>query len=202
MDTPVPDDKRFNHTIRYQELLLSELPSHAQTAIDAGCGEGLASRMLARAGLTVTGIDADAPSIERARAQRTEGITYVVGDIFTTDLEPADVVYSGAMLHHMDIHEGLERLKNWVKPGGRLYIVGAARSTAADLPREMVGSFFDKAFAIGRGRWEHGSPTVWPPPHTYADVRAAVRDVLPGALYRNRLLWRYTVEWNRPEADA
>ena len=194
----VPDQRRFNHTIHYQRTLLSDLPAGARTAIDAGCGEGLASRTLAAAGLTVTGIDADAPSIERARAQESDGITYVVGDVLATDLEPADVVYSGAMLHHMDIREGLERLASWTAPGGRLCIVGAARSTWRDLPREVGSSFAEKAFALVRGTWEHGSPTTWPPPHTYQEVRQAVEELLPGAEYRSRILWRYTVVWDRP----
>lgn len=196
--SPVPDHRRFNHTIRYQQQLLAALPDHARTAIDAGCGEGLASRTLARAGLSVTGIDADAPSIERARAQDSESITYIVGDIFDTDLEPADVVYAGALLHHMDIEEGLERLKSWVAPGGRLCVVGAARATWRDLHREVAGSLADKAFMLVKGSWKHGSPTVWPPPHTYREVEQAAMRILPGAEYRARVLWRYTIEWDRP----
>ncbi len=195
----VPDRRRFNHTIRYQNQLLANLPEGVRTAIDAGCGEGLAARTMARDGLTVTGIDADEPSIERARAQDCDGITYVVGDIFETDLEPADVVYSGALLHHMDVDVGLERLKSWVAPGGRLCIVGAARATWRDLPREMAGSLAEKAFALVKGSsWKHGSPTVWPPPHTYREVRAASMRILPGAEYKARILWRYTIVWDRP----
>jgi len=198
MEPDIPDHKRFNHTIHYQTPMLAEIPEGARTAIDAGCGEGLASRTLARAGLSVTGIDADEPSIERARAQWSDGITYVVGDVLTTELEPADVVFAGALLHHLDLYEGLERLKALVAPGGRLYVVGAARATAADLPREFAGSIADKAFALVKTRWDHGCPTVWPPPHTYSEVKRAVAKVLPGALYKNRLMWRYTIEWNRP----
>lgn len=194
----VPDDRRFNHTIHYQRQLFAELPEGAATAIDAGCGEGIASRALARAGLAVTGIDADEPSIERARAQWSDGITYVVGDVLATELEPADVVFSGAMLHHMDIDAGLTKLKELVAPGGRLYVVGVARSTLKDIPLEVAGSLIDKAFTLVKGNWNHGSPQVWPPPHTYSEVKAATRRILPGALYKQRLMWRYTIEWNRP----
>ncbi len=153
---------------------------------------------MARAGLAVIGIDADEPSIERARAQDSDGITYVVGDIFETELEPADVIYSGALLHHMDIDAGLERLKSWVAPGGRLCVVGAARATWRDLHREMAGSIADKAFMLAKGSWKHGSPTVWPPPHTYREVAAASMRILPGAQYKARVLWRYTIVWDRP----
>lgn len=201
MSTDIPDHKRFNHTIKYQRELFARLPEGAHTALDLGCGEGLASRTLAAAGLSVVGVDADAPSIERAKAQDTTGITYVLGDVLTTKLEPADVVYSGLMLHHVDLREGLERFRSLVAPGGVLLIVGTARNTWRDLPREFVASFADKAFNLVKGSWKHGSPNVWPPAHTYREVERAVADLLPGAEYRQNLLWRYTVRWDAPPAS-
>ncbi len=201
MSTEIPDHKRFNHTIKYQRELFTRLPEGARTALDLGCGEGLASRILASAGLTVVGVDADAPSIARARAQDTKGITYILGDVLTTDLEPADVVYSGLMLHHGDIREGLERFRSLVAPGGVLLIVGTARNTWVDLPREFVASVADKAFNLVKGSWKSGAPSAWPPPHTYREVQRAVIDLLPGAQYRQNLLWRYTVRWDAPPAS-
>lgn len=200
MSTDIPDRKRFNHTIKYQRELFATLPEGAHTALDIGCGEGLASRTLAAAGLSVVGIDADAPSIARAEAQDTTGITYVVGNVLTTDLEQADVVFSGMMLHHVDTREGLARFRSLVAPGGVLLIVGTARNTWRDLPREFWASFVDKAFSLVKGSWKHGSPNAWPPPHTYREVERAVIDVLPGAEYRQQLLWRYTVRWSAPPA--
>jgi 2-polyprenyl-3-methyl-5-hydroxy-6-metoxy-1,4-benzoquinol methylase len=198
MSTDLPDGKRFNHTIKYQRELLATLPEGASTALDLGCGEGLAARTMARAGLTVVGVDSDEPSIERARAQWSEGIEYVVADVLTADLEQADVVYSGALLHHLDIREGLSKMKTLVKPGGVLLIVGAARNTWRDVPREFAASVVDKAFALVKGSWKHGSPTTWPPPHTYPEVERAAIDLLPGCDYRQQLLWRYTIRWTAP----
>jgi SAM-dependent methyltransferase len=149
----------------------------------------------------VVGIDADAPSIDRALAQDTTGITYLVGDVLTTELERADVVYSGAMLHHIDLREGLERFRSLVAPGGVLLIVGTARNTWRDLPREFVASVADKAFALVKGVWRHGSPEVWPPPTTYREVERAALELLPGAAYKQQLLWRYTIRWNAPPAS-
>lgn len=200
MSTDLPDHKRFNNTIKYQRELLAQLPEGAHTALDLGCGEGLAARTLARAGLSVVGVDADEPSIARARAQWSEEIEYVVADVLTADLEPADVVYSGALLHHLDLREGLERMRSLVKPGGALLVVGVARNTWRDLPREFGASVVDKAFAIVRGVWKPGAPTVWPPPHTYREVEHAAYAALPGAEYKQRLLWRYTIRWNAPAA--
>jgi len=51
-----------------------------------------------------------------------------------------------------------------------------------------------------RREWDHGSPTVWPPPHTYAEVRDMAARVMPGSHFRRRLLWRYTLTWSKPLA--
>ena len=51
------------------------------------------------------------------------------------DIEPADVVYAGAMLHHVDLHAGLARLRDLVSPGGRLLVVGLA---ASEYPRDLL----------------------------------------------------------------
>ena len=153
------------------------MPEGARTALDLGCGEGLAARTLAAAGLSVVGVDADAPSIDRALAQDTTGVTYIVGDVLTTELEPADVVYSGAMLHHIDLREGLERFRSLVAPGGVLLVVGIARNTWRDLPREFAASVADKAFALVKGVWRARlARRCGRLPHTYREVeRAAVR---------------------------
>jgi hypothetical protein len=51
-----------------------------------------------------------------------------------------------------------------------------------------------------RTHWESTAPTIWPPPETYAGVRAAAARVVPGARMRRRLLWRYTLVWTKPAA--
>jgi len=52
------------------------------TVLDAGCGEGYLSRILAQRGANVTGIDISSRLIEMARAKESEGaITYQVADL-------------------------------------------------------------------------------------------------------------------------
>ena len=50
----------------------------------------------------------------------------------------------------------------------------------------------------GQEVWESTAPIVWPPPHTYPQLQRLARDVLPGARFRRRLLWRYSLVWERP----
>jgi len=94
--------------------------------IDLGCGPGLYTDRLARAGAEVTGIDFSPRSIEHARAAAaTDGITidYVLGDYLTYEPdEPFDL----AMMIMCDYcalspdQRGrlLERLGRIVRPGG------------------------------------------------------------------------------------
>ncbi|MFW7414853.1 class I SAM-dependent methyltransferase [Demequina sp. SO4-18] len=201
-DEPKPDRKRWNLNIHYQREVIEQVPETARTALDVGCGEGLFARTLAKRGLDVTGIDEDADSIRRARAQDTSRIAYVEADVLTADLprESFDVVASIAALHHMDIVAGLERLKELTAPGGTVIVVGLAKATWRDIPREMVASVADKLQRLFRGYWDHGSPCAWPPPHTYEDVKREAARLMPGSVFAKKLLWRYTLVWTKPAA--
>lgn len=53
-------------------------------------------------------------------------------------------------------------------------------------------------YRAARGYWDHPSPVVWPPPHTYREIRALAGDLLPGVRYRRHLLWRYSLTWTKP----
>jgi len=198
-----PDSKRWNHSIHYWRKLLEEVPEGARTALDVGTGEGFVARTLADRGLEVTGIDTDAPSLERAREQDQTRVTYLLGDVMTADLprEGFDVVAAVASVHHLDIDEGLARLADLTAPGGTLLIVGLAWSSwPVDMPRDIAAAVAEKPYRLFKGYWDHGSPTVWPPPHTFRDVIKAA-DSLPGSFYQRRLLYRYTLTWTKPTAE-
>ena len=49
-----------------------------------------------------------------------------------------------------------------------------------------------------RTHWESSTPTFWPPERSYGEIRALARRVLPGARFRHRLLWRYSITWTKP----
>jgi len=200
MTETIPDTERRNHTIDYFRELLPLIPSTASTALDVGCGEGFAARALAAHGLAVTAVDPDAPSLDLARSQPSEGITYLEADVMTAALTGRyDVVTALAVLHHLPMEAALERFAALLAPGGTLLVVGLA---ASDLPRD-VGREAAAILAHQMGRlthreWEQPSPTVWPPPVNYARVREASGRLLPGSRFRRRVKWRYTVTWTKP----
>ncbi|MFC5185867.1 class I SAM-dependent methyltransferase [Actinomadura harenae] len=193
-------DERWNHNIHYHPRILGAVPEGARTALDVGCGEGMLARALRRTVPEVMGVDLDGPSIEQARAHPDE-IDYVLGDFLDHPFEPAsfDVVASVATLHHMDAATGLSRMRDLVRPGGVVAVVGLARNELPrDLPLVLAALGAGYAYRARKGHWEHPSPTVWPPPVTYREMRALTAGILPGAEYRRHLLWRYSIIWRKP----
>ncbi|RFU42642.1 class I SAM-dependent methyltransferase [Actinomadura logoneensis] len=197
---------RWNHNIHYHRRILGAVPEGARTALDVGCGEGMLARALRRTVPAVTGIDLDEPSLEQARAYGDD-IDYVRGDFldhrFLRDhgVEDAsfDVVASVATLHHMDATAGLVRMRELVRPGGVLAVVGLARDELPrDLPRVAAATAAGAVYRVLKGHWEHPSPMVWPPPVTYREMAELAAGLLPGAEFRRHLLWRYSIVWRRP----
>lgn len=188
---------------RYEHVVLEHLPRGAARALDVGCGNGGLTRELRRRGVAeVVGIDRDEPCIARCRAHPDAGqITYLLGDLLTSDLAPAsfDLVSAVASVHHMDTRAALTRLRDLVAPGGVLVVIGLARP---DLPRDLP--IEAAAFIVNRVRRPPAGtdsmpspPIVWPPPQRYREVRRLAVELLPGVRWRRHLLWRYSLVWRR-----
>lgn len=190
---------------RYESLVFDVIPPDCKRAVDVGCGNGDLTRMLRDRGIReVVGIDQDEPCIERCKAHPEAGdISYVVGDVLTSGLEPAsfDLVSAIATLHHMDARAGLVRLRDLVAPSGVLVVIGLARpDLPKDIPIEVAAQI------VGRVRPQPNKsegtpkpPIIWPPRERYATMRLLAADLLPGVRWRRHLLWRYSLVWTNPE---
>lgn len=194
-------DDRWNHNIHYHRVVLDAVPEGAHNALDVGAGDGLLTRELRTRVAHVTAIDVDRKVLDRAQTH-DPGVTWVVGDVLDHPLVPGtfDVVASVATLHHLpDLAQALRRFAELTAPGGVLVVVGLARSTGLkDLPYEIAGAVQHRVLARRRTVWEHSAPTVWPPPHDYAEVRRTAAAVLPGARWRRLPMWRYSLVWMKP----
>ena len=199
-------DQRWNHNTHYHRLILGAVPPGCQRALEVGCGEGTLARQLARLVPRVVGIDQDASSIELARRQDPGSeIDFICGDFLAYPFEPGSfgMITSVAALHHMDARAAFQRMSQLLAPGGTLAIVGLARSRLPiDLPWEAAAIIADLGYRLTKAYWEHPSPMLWPPPHTYAEMHALAREALPGARYRRHLLWRYSLIWANPASTA
>lgn len=97
--------------------------------LDAGCGGGDVTRLIAARCNTVTGIDADATVVAIAQQELSDlntasNINYVVGDI-TTHVPKVkyDVVYARFLMSHLvDAAKAMQQLLHLLRPGGTLAI--------------------------------------------------------------------------------
>ena len=98
-----------------------------KTVLDAGCGEGLNTRMFARRGARMTGVDLSAKMIEFARAEELReplGIRYErvsFTDLATFGANSFDAVISTmALMDGPDFPHAMRELARVLRPGGTL----------------------------------------------------------------------------------
>jgi len=194
-------DQLWNANIQYHSLLVEAIPHAARYVLDVGCGDGILSAQLARAGVPhVVGLDLDRGVLDRARTRHL-GVTveWQHGDIFDVPFEAGsfDAVVAVATLHHLNAEEGLVRFADLVKTGGVVAVVGLAANSWWDLPYALLGHSARLVLGFVRGQWEHCAPMVWPPPATYREMKRIARCVLPGVRYRRHPFCRYSLIWTK-----
>ncbi|MEP9394258.1 class I SAM-dependent methyltransferase [Gordonia sp. VNK1] len=179
---------------------MAALPPHARTALDVGTGDGLLAVELRERIPEVVAIDIDESVLDRARSE-AKGIEWIRGDVMDHRFgRTFDVVASVATLHHLpDLSAAFRRLSDLTSPGGTLVTVGLARPTRiSEHGLGLLGVAQHRWLSLRRGHWEHSAPTVWPPPHSYTEVRQCAMRELPGAQWKLLPLFRYAVTWHKP----
>ena len=119
--------------------------------LDVGCGSGVFSRLLARGGAQVLGLDGSPAMVEAARGAGGAGVRFEVGRV--EDVGAPTTMFDGAIclsvLEYVEAPDrALAAIAERVKPGGRVAISlpnrGSTLRWAQRLAREFAGA---KAFA-------------------------------------------------------
>jgi SAM-dependent methyltransferase len=200
-------DPYWNHNVHYHRLVLAAVPDGCRTALDVGCGDGLLARKLAARAGSVTGVDRSPEMLRPAREDVPGNVAFLEADYLdeTSLAEGAyDFVSAVAVVHHARFDDAVDRLVRLLAPGGRLVIVGLAYNrTALDWVVSGCGVPVSRLNALLRGgkRGPAGMP-VEDSVMSWGEVRRAARRLLPGCRFRRRLLWRYTVMWDKPQEDG
>lgn len=134
------DPQSFDHlAARYDRLatligievhtwLRFHLPMSGRRALDAGCGTGVHTELLADRYNEVLAVDLSAPMLTHACRHRSRGnVRYVHRDLREVTVEQDgrfDVVLSAYTLHHVaDLPAALVHLRSLVRPGGTVLLV-------------------------------------------------------------------------------
>lgn len=143
-----------------------------KVCVDAGCGSGKFSTVLARFGATrVIGLDIGEKGLEFARAQAEkvsygDRLDYRYGSLFEMPLDDAsvDLVWSNGVIHHTLNYEGcLSEFSRVLKPGGDLFLYvngrfglfellqDTLRKSMERVPRSLY-QYYLKLLGINSGR--------------------------------------------------
>ena len=118
----------FGDREHIQKELLRCLPKSAAFALDAGCGYGLHSLILANQVSYVVGLDISESMITLARKYRDEhkktNVDFVVGDLenLLFKKETFDFIVSNLALFVTNLDVAIIELSQLLKPGGRMII--------------------------------------------------------------------------------
>jgi 2-polyprenyl-3-methyl-5-hydroxy-6-metoxy-1,4-benzoquinol methylase len=191
----------WNRNIHYHDLVLARIPVRCRCALDVGCGDGLLASRLADRCEQVVGIDADHPTLARARAAHTNAnLTFVNGDVMTYEWPSAtfDMITAIATLHHLPLERALTRFRDLLRPNGVLAVIGLYH-------QRTVADFAYSAAAVPATWWlrmlnpyEEVAAPIREPIETLAEIDAVVKQILPGALLKRELLFRYSLIWRKP----
>ncbi|MBO8184747.1 class I SAM-dependent methyltransferase [Streptomyces spirodelae] len=194
----------WNTNVARHPGILRAAPEGCGDALDVGCGDGLLARKLTSRAERVTGIDSSTRMISRARdlAGDHPGLTFVQGDFLAAGLpaEGFDFVCSVSTVHHMHFEAALTRMRELLRPGGTLVVVGLARdATWADWAARIAALPLVRITKVVRRARSgpEGMPTA-DPCMSYGQVRGAARQLLPGVRYRRHVLRRYSLVWRKP----
>ena len=106
--------------------LLADVPPGA--AVDLAAGEGRHALWLAGRGWRVTAVDFSATGLDRGRSRPgADRVTWVTADVLAWDAPPGSLdLVLVAYLHLPETDTGalLRRTVGWLRPGGRLLVLG------------------------------------------------------------------------------
>ena len=109
---------------------------HGKDVLDIASGEGFGSSLLAKAALSVVGVDIDDASVKHAQAKyATERLRFMTGSATEIPLPDAsvDVVVSFETIEHIAEHdEMLAEVKRVLRPGGVMVMSTPDKATYSD----------------------------------------------------------------------
>lgn len=206
--SPVSAETYWNHNTAFHGELVADAARRGGRALDVGCGDGLLVACLAQVCEEVTGIDTDVAALARARARLAGVDTATVRQVDVLDAGCAplgvfDTVTCVAVLHHLPLERGLERLASLVTPGGRLLVIGLAanRGTTDWLLSGLSLVPVCVASYLHHETRDVGVRTA-APQQSLREIRSVAARVLPGCRVRRRFYYRYSLVWDRPTGRA
>jgi SAM-dependent methyltransferase len=199
------DDEGWTSNNHYHNSLLKHVPADCENALEIGCGTGAFARLLAKRCKRVVALDLSPEMIRVARSRSTQfkNLEFQLADAVQWDFPPShfDFVCSIATLHHLAQRALLVKIRDSLKPNGVLVILDLVESDSlVERMCDVVGFGVSGGLrlihngrlqppAAVRKAWEqHGKHDHY---LKLRQVHALADEILPGAIVRRCLFWRY-----------
>jgi 2-polyprenyl-3-methyl-5-hydroxy-6-metoxy-1,4-benzoquinol methylase len=190
----------WNHNTAYHPWLVGLATKHRGDVLDVGCGDGLLAQRLAPVSQSVTGIEPDPATADRAIG-RVGGLDDVqISCRSFEEFDPGsrrfDLVTFVASLHHMDLRTTLARARDMLTPSGEIAVVGlSANESAWDWVWSAVCVPVVKVAGRLHGETPDIGVVVAEPRESLRTIRRMTAEVLPGAVIRRKVYYRYLLRW-------
>jgi SAM-dependent methyltransferase len=206
------EEEGWGHNQHYHAFLLRHLPPHCEQSLEIGCGTGAFARLLARRSTQVLALDLSPQMIRLAREHSVfyPNIDFQVADVLEWPFPEVafDCIASIATLHHLPFESLLLKMKAALRPGGTLLVLDLFQGEGpGDWLRSGIAFPVNVLLKLAHGKrlrdpkavreaWAaHARHDTYLP---VSQVRRICADVLPGAVVRKHLLWRYSLIWEKP----
>lgn len=210
------DADGWDHNNHYHSFLLEQMPPTYQKVLEIGCGTGSFSRGLSKHADSILALDLSPEMIKLAkqRSAQYSNIEYQVADVMTWDFPERqfDCIVSIATLHHLPLEIVLQKMKSALKTNGVLIVLDLYEAEGVrDLLMNLLAVPVHTILKLKntgriqesrevREAWEeHGAHDTYLPIY---EVRRLCRDLLPGAIIKKHLLWRYSIVWKKQAIDV
>ncbi|MBB5165460.1 bifunctional 2-polyprenyl-6-hydroxyphenol methylase/3-demethylubiquinol 3-O-methyltransferase UbiG [Mycobacterium sp. AZCC_0083] len=191
----------WNHNTAYHPWLVGLAAKHRGDVLDVGCGDGLLAQRLAPVSRSVTGIEPDSETTDRARGRIGDLENVQISRASFEEFDPGtrrfDLITFVASLHHMDLRTTLARARDLLTPSGEIAVVGLSANESA---WDWVWSACCVPVAAVGDRLHGDTPdigvTLADPRESLRTIRRVTAEVLPGAVIRRKLYYRYLLRWS------
>jgi len=206
------DTGGWSHNDHYHPYLLRNIPETCDESLEIGCGAGTFARLLGQRSRHVLALDLSPEMVRIAQERSADfpNIEYRVVDVleWPFPVDGFDCIASIATMHHLPLEVMLAKMKSALKPGGVLLILDLYK--AKDLPDYLLSAvafpanFLVRLAKTGWPRSSEAERRAWEE-HGKNDhylhvptVRRICQELLPGAVVKMHLFWRYSIVWRKP----
>lgn len=201
----------WDHNNHYHDYLLRFMPNNCKVAIDIGCGTGEFARKLATKSDQVYGFDLSPITIKKAIefSKSYRNIHYLTEDIldYTFKDDSVDCFSSLAVLHHIDLHNILPKLKKALKPGGVLIFLDLYNQIILwDYLPDLLAVPLNKYYLKRKPQRKKTEEEILAKQeHMKHDRYLSKYELiniydpyLPDNQFKIHLFWRYSLVWQKP----